>query len=96
MARQKKAPPEEIMLDRERALEEAAMALSRAAEHADRKEDIDNLLQVAAGWMELSTRFEHGTSSRDDEQKRSPIGFVDPETIEVVTKGPGEIVEGES
>ncbi len=49
---------EVIELNRDVALSEAASTLGRAGDLASRQEDTDNLLQVAAGWIQLSHRLD--------------------------------------
>lgn len=61
-------------LTSESALDEAAGILRKAASFANKKEDIEMLLNIVAAWVEISARI-----NKDEDEKTSKevrLGFV--------------------
>lgn len=82
--------PKEIELDANGALSLAAETLMRAADVAEKINDTETLLNVAAGWIEIYARLE----PEAEEKPKPPLGFgkfphqhhtVEPETAETET-----------
>lgn len=80
------ADNEVIELDRNVALSEAASSLGRAGDIASKRQDTDNLLQVAAGWIELSHRLDNPITDdvESKTEERTPMGFTPrPDTTKI-------------
>lgn len=86
-------PTEIIELSRDVALSEAATTLGRTAEIAVKRKDTDGLLQVVAGWIELSHRLDEPEPEKDVMEDKPRIGFHPPEDLTRIPEVPDPDVE---
>lgn len=72
-----------FILCQETALAEAALQLMRAQKLARKRKNPEELVMVAAGWMELSGRL--GSEHQDEPEDVKQFGFIG---VEVKNGGP--------
>lgn len=70
---------EEVELTPDLALAQAANVLILASEKADHNNDVEALMKIAGGWMEI---HEYLAGSHSPEQRKPALGFVGNKSIE--------------
>lgn len=73
MVRKQKVEDSDVFLvDPKSTLEQACNILFKAEHLAETLNDVDSLMKIAAGWMELHEYL----NGRPDEAKKQPLGFT--------------------